>query len=465
MAEFGNYLLQSSVCAALFYIVYYFFLRRLTFFKWNRFYLLASLVLSLFIPLLNIDVRINHDSAISQFIPSWYIHQSEESQSLINNPVNQSSFNWNGLFIVIYITCAVFAFIKVLVSLSIIAKAHKGKLIEKSDGIRIIEGSGKIHNCSFFNTVFLFPDLMEKEESRQIIAHEKCHIRLYHTCDKLFVHLVQVVFWFNPFIYLYRKSIDEVHEFEVDSLLTVKTDKKQYATILLDLALQRNYSLVNNFSSAPLKTRIKMLFSRPSRKVKTVLYATVIPVILLTILSFSVQKNNRLLDKLLTTVNADSNAEPQVSENKTSINSSNTQEEKRVEKKLDKDDEPKQVDQPINESAQQSKPELQKENSGSQKPEFPFLVRTTIKDEDGNDYDEVRLRFGGHYNLVGGVTKGGKILYLIGGKEYQEEEVKNFTQTDVAGLSCPCSVQAIHKDKEPLIAGAYEGMIKISNAN
>ncbi|MEI9810231.1 MAG: hypothetical protein WDO16_21485 [Bacteroidota bacterium] len=63
------------------------------------------------------------------------------------------------------------------------------------------------------------------------------------------------------------------------------------------------------------------------------------------------------------------------------------------------------------------------------------------------------------------MTKGGKIRYLIGGKEYQEEEIKKFTPADVAGLSCPCSVQGIDKKEEPLISGIYEGVIKISNAN
>lgn len=463
MAEFGNYLVQSSVCVALFYMVYYLFLRKLTFFKLNRVYLLVSLALSLLIPLCNIAVEINHDAAISQFIPYWYIQQSGGSVSLFNIPVRKSSFDWYSFFTVVYISGMLLVFTRLIISLLIIAKAHKGDIIERSGRIKIIRGTNKIGNCSFFNTIFIFPGTNENEEYQQIIAHEKCHIKLYHTWDKLFIHFIQVIFWFNPFVYLYRRSIDGVHEFEVDALLTEKTDKKVYAGILLELALQRNSNLVNNFSSQPLKTRIRMLFRNRSGKMKTALYAAGIPVVLLTILSFNMESRSTLANKFMTAVNsadgAGNNSETALLKNQTSVTSSGTFKNNTSESNTGV----KLQEQTINQPAELSQPVLKQENSGTQAPDVPFLVRTTIKDEDGNEYDEVRLRFGGHH-LVGGVTKGAKILYLIGGKEYKEEEIKNFTQANVAGFSCPCSVQ-VRKDNEPLIAGIYEGQFKISNAN
>ncbi len=108
-------------------------------------------------------------------------------------------------------------------------------------------------------------------------------------------------------MYLYRKSIDEIHEFEVDALLTERTDKKIYAGFLLNLATQKSAALVNNFSSAPLKTRIKMIFTQRSGRLKRAFYAIGIPIMLLAVLSFSVQQNEELVNKFMTTRNTDNN--------------------------------------------------------------------------------------------------------------------------------------------------------------
>ena len=48
-------LFESSVSLLLFYLVYYFWLRKETFFAANRFYLLLSVMVSLAIPWLNIS--------------------------------------------------------------------------------------------------------------------------------------------------------------------------------------------------------------------------------------------------------------------------------------------------------------------------------------------------------------------------------------------------------------------------
>ncbi|MEI9810228.1 MAG: hypothetical protein WDO16_21470 [Bacteroidota bacterium] len=149
MAEFGNYLLASSVCTALFYMGYYLFLRRLTFFRLNRLYLLASLVLSLFIPLLNFNIEVAHDNSISQFIPAWNLYQEPDSAAWPYTPGSKSPFSLNTLLAVVYFIGVLLVFTRLIVSLLIIAKVYNGTLITRSGNTRIAEGRGSISNCSF----------------------------------------------------------------------------------------------------------------------------------------------------------------------------------------------------------------------------------------------------------------------------------------------------------------------------
>ena len=52
MSSILLYLLESTICLSLLYPVYWFFLRRDTFFHMNRFYLLAMVFFSMFVPVL-----------------------------------------------------------------------------------------------------------------------------------------------------------------------------------------------------------------------------------------------------------------------------------------------------------------------------------------------------------------------------------------------------------------------------
>lgn len=93
------------------------------------------------------------------------------------------------------------------------------------------------------------------------------HVKLYHSVDRLLVKIAQITLWFNPFIYLYAKAVEENHEFEVDKAMANSTDKKLYADLLLHLSVAGQGLLYHSFSKIPLKKRIVMLFSRPLKSI------------------------------------------------------------------------------------------------------------------------------------------------------------------------------------------------------
>ncbi len=393
------YLLQASGCMLLFYVVYYTLLRRLTFFTCNRIYLVMSLLISLVIPILTIQIGINNNSSIKHFIPRWHIETADSSS---NTFVNDSGMEFNTILLFIYATGSVLMLIKFVLNLQNILKVYFKKADKISGHIRIVKGTEKINNCSFLDTIFVDAKAMNTDEYEQIVKHEECHIQQYHSYDKLFIHLVKIAFWFNPVIYLYTRSLEEIHEFEADSLLTKQTDKHEYANLLLRIAISNHIHLVNCFSRHSLKARIQMLFSGKSNKIKRLSYLAIIPLLALTITSFS-------LRVIITPGNNDKKTIP-----------------------ADK----------------------------VKKTEQPFFTRKTVKDNKGNEFDEVRIHFGKTY-ITGAIEKGGKILYVIEGKNYEEEQVKKFTADEISRLNCPCKVQIREKDKDSLIFGEYDGIVEI----
>ncbi len=117
------------------------------------------------------------------------------------------------------------------------------------------------------------------------------HVKLYHSVDRILVKIAQVFLWFNPFVYLYARAIEENHEFEVDLAVSNSTDRNKYAELLFHLSVARQGTLYHNFSMVPLKKRIAMLFTKPTNRMKRIIYLLIVPVVLISCLAFARLKN------------------------------------------------------------------------------------------------------------------------------------------------------------------------------
>lgn len=142
---------------------------------------------------------------------------------------------------------------------------------------------------SFFNYLFITNEHLEKQEdSEKIIAHELAHIRGKHSLDVLLSEVLCILFWFNPLVYLYKKSLQDVHEFLADSEVTRNTSIKNYGHLLLRQAVPSAYiALSNHFNHSQLKKRISMMTKKKSSKWAFSKYALALPMIALMAILFS----------------------------------------------------------------------------------------------------------------------------------------------------------------------------------
>jgi hypothetical protein len=286
------YLLQISACTGIFYGFYFLLLRRLTFFILNRWYLLATLLLSFVIPAINIHVDTAKPPAIIQ--PVMYVNLIQVVDEPIKaitqtapQQITKKVFDWVSPVKAIYVVIAVASGMHLLFTLLVFFRRSRAERLLQIGNVKVLKGNSKQGNSSFLNVIFVNDDELEPGEVTQIIAHEMLHIKLLHSADRIIARLVQIVLWFNPFAYCYIRSIEENHEFEVDRIVAGNADKSIYATLLFKLSVSGQSYLMHSFSKVPLKSRIAMLFNKPTSNMKKMIYVLIVPVVLVSCLAFA----------------------------------------------------------------------------------------------------------------------------------------------------------------------------------
>lgn len=303
------YLLKVSACLGLFYGLYYFVFRRFTFHRLNRIYLLLTLGLSFMIPWVEIEQKRIVDvvsvaqepvtSAQSEVFEQSAQSLDVKSSGLISSELNKNEpvpekkhwlamLTWEQGSIGGYV-------IGLLVSLVVLARRlWKIALLSKKCPNDVskdwVEVSEPFTAASFFGVVFMNSQALTEEETQQVLLHEQMHARLFHSVDVLLIELCKVILWFNPAIYFYKKSLAEIHEYEVDAQLAARFDAKTYAYLILKLATQSSHSLVHSFGKHPVTNRIHFLFQKPTSAMKKLLYAFGLPLGVAGVLAFAPRK-------------------------------------------------------------------------------------------------------------------------------------------------------------------------------
>lgn len=302
-----DYLLKSTICLTAFYGLYFFGFRRLSFHTLNRFYLLVSLALSLTIPLLNYERTevitlepqpIEKVSISSEEIQEITYNQAPTiPQTITLETVPDTAIDWLLILNVIYLVgvgVMVFLFLKNLLTIFFAIKKASASMVSPPASLNHrklkILMAEKYSNSSFFNYVFLNPDKLNPHEEGLIIAHEGFHAQRLHTLDLLFLGILKAIFWFNPIIYFYQKSLKQIHEYEVDALMSATHDGREYAHLLLKLSVAPNAMIINQFSTKPLSERIQFLFKTPTKNMKKLLYFLSLPLITVGIMAFAEEK-------------------------------------------------------------------------------------------------------------------------------------------------------------------------------
>ncbi|WP_394747201.1 M56 family metallopeptidase [Spongiimicrobium salis] len=272
-----TYLLECLAIQLAFLLVYDLFLRRETFFHWNRTYLLATFMGSLIFPTISFD-------ALKTTVPENLVEYQEfftqlDEVVVATQPKDNfwQTFDWGYL---------VYTIVVVLMILWFGIKLYRIYCLKKGGTISLEKGYVKVmlpksgQAFSFFRYIFLGEDL-PKNKVESILAHEMVHVREWHSVDLIFFELMRIVWWFNPLVYVYQNRIAELHEFMADDQAAKIDKKKQYELLLSEIFESQNFSLVNQFFKQSLiKKRILMLTKEKSKTIYQLKYALLFPLVL-----------------------------------------------------------------------------------------------------------------------------------------------------------------------------------------
>lgn len=278
-----DYALLANLFLVLFFLIYEVFLRRETHFSWSRYYLLAALVLSFLIPLVELPETATQTAQEAAPLPPLRV------DVLIPPPEATTSTEtalpaWVSVLVGVYLLGVGVRLWYFLGGLGrILALARRYPLLRKSGywEITLPEGTPPF---SFLNLLFWPTEhSLSEAEAQQIRRHEQVHIREWHSLDILLSECVKTVFWFNPVGYAYQNALRHLHEYLADAKATQNTPKSNYAELLLRQFLEQDTLYLSNqfFNTKLLKQRIMKLNqipSHPSARLK-VLWA--IPVLAL----------------------------------------------------------------------------------------------------------------------------------------------------------------------------------------
>ena len=276
-----QYIIQSIAFQLFFLIVYDLFLKKETFFNWNRMYLLITAALSFVLPLIKIEMFKN-------IMPQQYIITLPEVVIGKQSPIvleevfiegaNQvSNFSWSWMYL-FYLGTAI-AFLVFTYKLSKIIHLIYSNPKHKEANLQIVDLENSRDAFSFFNYIFI-GRLLESEERETILKHELVHVKQKHTFDMMFFEILRVLFWFNPLIYMYQIRISVIHEFIADAEAIKHNKAQYYQNLLSQIFNAKQVSFINPFFKESLiKKRIVMLQKSKSKQVQLLRYALLIPMV------------------------------------------------------------------------------------------------------------------------------------------------------------------------------------------
>ena len=169
--------------------------------------------------------------------------------------------------------CFAFRFLKNLFGIIKLTTQSNGRI----GRFKVVETDDYKNASSFFNYLFIHSEsLHDKEYSKPMIQHELVHCNQWHTLDVIIIELLLCAFWYNPFIWLYRKAIIQNHEFLADSS-TVQSgiDIENYSRIIINSSQKEHrVPLTSGFNFIQIKNRIIMLHQSQSSVLKRTLKIT-----------------------------------------------------------------------------------------------------------------------------------------------------------------------------------------------
>ena len=291
MEEFLIYDLKVAVLIAVFYFCYRLLMERETMHRLNRIVLLSSILLSMVLPLCVITLHktvevepmrlADHPEMVITDLGTISAEESVAPSIEVNRmDIVETLFQPSVIFAVFIIglVCRLLYIANSYRQLCRMIKDSEQHSLE--DGVTLAVVDLPVAPFSWMHTIVL--SRIDYEECNpSILAHERGHIRLHHSWDIVFVEVLTALQWFNPVVWLLRRDLRTIHEYEADaSVLSSGSDVSQYIQLLMRKATgTKACILANGINNSVLKKRVTMIIKPKSNRWQWLRTAYLLPII------------------------------------------------------------------------------------------------------------------------------------------------------------------------------------------
>ena len=290
MTPIITYAAKTIVCSCAFILLYMWQFHKKVHYKYCRIYLIATMLLSVLIPALNVpiypnralqaqsdvqyvgvatassslsDVAVTNREIVDYIEPSTVVAPSANTAAA---PATVKKTNWKSIGLIIYLSFIAISLVLTIRSLLKIWRLRtESELVVRQD-FNIAKNSNVKTPFTFFKTIFVGNNYTD-DEWRQIISHEASHARHLHSVERMAMTLLRTVFWFNPFMWIAAKRLEEVQEWQADNdAIGDGYAIEQYRLTILHQIFGYTPDLSLGMSSSFTKNRFIMMTKQLNRK-------------------------------------------------------------------------------------------------------------------------------------------------------------------------------------------------------
>lgn len=286
-----NYVLEVNICWLGFYLLYTFILSRETFFEYNRWYLLAGLIGGLLIPLVEYQIIIEQIIEIPSMSLDLEGLSGMTATAVAAEEPSVRDMLLNGLYIIYLLGVAILA-IRFIAGLLRIGWLYWSGTKMERPGYALVKTPSAHPPFSFFHWLFQSQQIpLDQADEEKIITHEIEHIRQWHSLDVLLVELIGIALWFSPLVWLFRRSLRMIHEYQADEAVLQTTKRKSYGHLLIRQSMSGPpIAIANHFINSQLKKRLTMMTKKKSTQRSLMKYTFILPVLALLLMAFAPTK-------------------------------------------------------------------------------------------------------------------------------------------------------------------------------
>ncbi|MHB8093677.1 MAG: M56 family metallopeptidase [Candidatus Aminicenantales bacterium] len=283
MSDLAVYLLRSGACLAVFYVFYRLVLEKDTNFALNRAFLVGSAALSLVLPLARVPSPFVR-AVVHSPVPALSFSE-EAARAAVSAPALEPA----DVLLAVYAAGAGLFLLLFLVRIGRIALMAGRCGCERHRGLRIVLCGRAGESFSFFNFVFLNKANIPAGDLDRVLAHELAHVRQYHSLDIVVSEFLTVIQWFNPFVWPYRRSLRETHEYLADrAVIAQGCGLARYQLLIVEQHVGgRLLELASSFRTSQIKRRIAMLSKQETRGLARWKPLLILPLALVFVLAFA----------------------------------------------------------------------------------------------------------------------------------------------------------------------------------